>query len=82
MIVAGSAVVSRAEPKSGCGAEDVTSPRRRFSLIERPEPAVFERDDAVEAAGEIEIVGSGQRRQSRTPIAKLKNRGTCELAHT
>jgi hypothetical protein len=60
IIVIGSAVVSQAEPKSGCGVEDVTSPRRRFSLIESADPSVFECDDAVDAAGEVEIVGGDQ----------------------
>jgi hypothetical protein len=31
-------------------------------LVERPQPPVFEGDDAVEAAGEIEIAGGDQLR--------------------
>ena len=33
-----------------------------FELVERPQPPVFEGDDAVEAAGEIEIAGGDQLR--------------------
>ena len=58
MVASGSALVSLAEPKSGCGAEELTSPRRRFSVLrERLETPILERDDAVEAAGKINIVG-------------------------
>ena len=53
-------------------------PRRRFfaGSAERCEPAVFERDDAVEAAGEVEVVGGDQRRE---PAARGRSRSASSI---
>jgi hypothetical protein len=67
MVLAGLALVSRATPKpaAASGIQPASAPLfSEADLTERLQPSVFEADDAVEAAGEFEVVGRDQRREA------------------
>jgi hypothetical protein len=56
------------QPKIGLRRRGFDLPRRRFfasTSAERLQSPILERDDAVEAAGEFEVVGGDQRREPR-----------------
>jgi hypothetical protein len=64
MLIAGLALLSRGQAESKLRRRSSDLPRRRFfesNSTERLKPPVFERDDAVEATGEFEVVGGDQR---------------------